>query len=96
MGGTAGCTTSEVDAEPVAAASSPPAEKQFGPAGWGRMPGVSEQDAPATGELQTAPISTMLDQHVYGRGQRCGGGRRSARTLPGDGSPVVAIRMPLR
>jgi hypothetical protein len=67
-GGVAGCTTATKDDKPAAAAtgSASPAVKHFGPAGWGKLtPGMSEQDALATGELQTAPVSTVLQEHVY-------------------------------
>jgi hypothetical protein len=67
VGGAAACTSSTEDVRPTAAATSAqPAPKYFGPAGWGKLaPGISEHDALAGGELQTAPISTVLGKNVY-------------------------------
>jgi hypothetical protein len=63
-GGVAGCQPSKEEAESASVQS--PAVKHFGTAGWGKLTaGMSEQDALASGELQTAPVSTVLDQNVY-------------------------------
>lgn len=51
---------------PVSSGSAAPAVKHFGPAGWGKLtPGMSEQEALASGDLQAAPISTVLGENVY-------------------------------
>jgi hypothetical protein len=64
-GGVAGCQPSKEEAKP-ASVQSPPAVKHFGTAGWGKLTaGMSEQDALVSGELQTAPVSTVLDENVY-------------------------------
>jgi hypothetical protein len=72
-GGVAGCTPAKPADKPAApglsaAAATPSADapKHFGPAGWGKLtPGISEQEALASGDLQTAPVSTVLHENVY-------------------------------
>lgn len=65
VGGLVGCTPSSQDEKPAAAASKA-VVKHFGPAGWGKLTiGMAEPDALATGDLQTAPISTVLGENVY-------------------------------
>jgi len=63
--GMAGCTSSKQDGKASAGASKAAAD-HFGSGGWGKLTvGMTEQDALATGELQPAPISTVLREHVY-------------------------------
>jgi hypothetical protein len=54
---------------PAAASSTAPstaAVRHFGPDGYGRLTlAMSEKDALAGGELQTAPVSTVLGKNVY-------------------------------
>ena len=67
----AGCETTSAtdgagDAPPAAAASSAPAAKYFGPDSFGKLSiTMTEQEALASGELQTEPVSTVLDKNVY-------------------------------
>jgi hypothetical protein len=67
----AACTTPTEKAEqtgdaPPAAASSAPAATFFGPASYGKLTvGMTEQEALATGDLQTEPVSTVLGRNVY-------------------------------
>jgi hypothetical protein len=50
----------------TASASSPATTRHLGPQGYGALtPGISEQDALAGGDLHTAPISTVDDEHYY-------------------------------
>jgi len=45
---------------------STPAVKTFGPDGYGKLTiGITEKDALATGDLQNAPVSTVLGRKVY-------------------------------
>jgi hypothetical protein len=66
----AGCETSAAEDKagdaPAAAASSAPAAKFFGPDSFGKLTvGMTEEEALASGELQTEPVSTVLGKNVY-------------------------------
>jgi hypothetical protein len=51
---------------PAGAAASAPAAKHFGPASFGKLAiTMTEQEALATGELQTEPVATVLGKNVY-------------------------------
>lgn len=69
-GFSAACKTTTTEEKtgdaPAAAASSAPAPKYFGPASFGKLTiTMSEQEALATGELQTEPVATVLGKNVY-------------------------------
>jgi hypothetical protein len=70
-GSLAACTPADKAAEqagdaPAAAASSAPAVKYFGPDSFGKLSiTMTEEEALATGELQTEPVSTVLGKNVY-------------------------------
>ena len=65
----AACETAAVEQTgdaPADAASSAPAAKHFGPASFGKLAiTMTEQEALATGELQTEPVATVLGKNVY-------------------------------
>ncbi|MEV6599372.1 hypothetical protein AB0M36_21325 [Actinoplanes sp. NPDC051346] len=69
-GSLAACTPAESDqargtGAPAAQATAP-AEKFFGPDGYGKLTiAMTEKDALATGELQDKPVSTVSGKHVY-------------------------------
>lgn len=67
------CTTAAEPAQPGGAAiepappaSSAPAVKYFGPDGYGKVTiATTEKEALASGELQAAPVATVLGTNVY-------------------------------
>jgi hypothetical protein len=69
-GSLAACKTTATEEKagdaPAAAASAAPAAKYFGPDSFGKLTiTMTEQEALATGELQTEPVSTVLGKNVY-------------------------------
>jgi hypothetical protein len=67
-GSLAACTTAEPVDGGAAAATGPskPAVNYFGPDRYGKLTiGMTEKEALATGDLQTAPVSTVLGKNVY-------------------------------
>lgn len=51
---------------PAAQQDSPPAPRHFGPTGYGKLTiTMTEAEARGTGDLQDAPVSTVLGWHVY-------------------------------
>ena len=72
VAGLGACTTAAEPAQPGSAiqpqapASSAPVVKYFGPDGYGKITiGITEKAALATGELQTAPVATVLGPNTY-------------------------------
>src|SRR5690242_5500352 len=56
-----GCTSDDAGTQGAGVAA-----KHFGPGGYGKLTvGMPEKDALATGELQTSPVSTVLNRNVY-------------------------------
>src|SRR5690349_685916 len=67
-GASAACTTAAESggAASPAGASSAAAAKYFGPDSFGKLTvTMTEKEALASGELQTAPVSTVLGKNVY-------------------------------
>jgi len=70
-GSLAACTPTDDAGErtgdaPAAAGGSTPAAKYFGPDSFGTLAvTMTEEEALATGELQTEPVSTVLGKNVY-------------------------------
>jgi hypothetical protein len=63
---TATGSTEQTGDAPAAAASSAPAAKYFGPDSFGKLTiTMTEEEALASGELQTEPVSTVLGKNVY-------------------------------
>lgn len=61
-----GTDTTEAGGTVPSAVPSTAAAKHFGPDGFGTITvGISEKDALAGGDLQTAPVSTVLGKNVY-------------------------------
>jgi hypothetical protein len=68
-GSLAACTTEKLDsggAAVPAASPSAAAVNYFGPDGYGKLTiGMTEKQALATGDLRSAPVSTVLGKNVY-------------------------------